>query len=458
MTTPNNTTTPQGPYTYNSEITSTSPFVEFYSLRNPTTNDVNFPIQKRWINFSTTPPSEWILEAFTNSTGQTLATWKQLSGPGSGTVLGFNVPLGTTPVFPDSSGLVTYTSSSSTVAITGSTNTINWDLPGGYSAIQRLETDDGLFETPTGTPGTITIHGAANITTSQGTAHQVNIAVSGTTDHAVQLGNASGSLSSLALVDNGVLISSVSGVPEWLPNGTPSYILTANSGAPPSWQAAPTTGFSSINMQVFTGAGTYTYTPTTNMSYCWVRMVGGGAAGGGATATAGGQYSVGGGGGGGEYAEGFFSAATIGVSQTVTIGAKGTGVSGTTGGGGGTTSLGSLISAAGGTGGDTAGAASSVTVNGGGASSGGTGGSLRVNGTDGFYGVANSTFTASGRGSDSMFGQGARGVLGAATSGGANAGSYGAGGSGGINAPSQASTTAGGNGTDGVIVILEFIV
>ena len=38
---------------------------------------------------------------------------------------------------------------------------------------------------------------------------------------------------------NGVLISSNSNVPSWLANGTAGYILTAQSGAPPSWQAAP---------------------------------------------------------------------------------------------------------------------------------------------------------------------------------------------------------------------------
>jgi hypothetical protein len=38
--------------------------------------------------------------------------------------------------------------------------------------------------------------------------------------------------------DNGVLISGTTGIPSWLANsGTPGYVLTANSGAPPSWQA-----------------------------------------------------------------------------------------------------------------------------------------------------------------------------------------------------------------------------
>jgi hypothetical protein len=37
---------------------------------------------------------------------------------------------------------------------------------------------------------------------------------------------------------NGIFISSNAGVPSWLANGTAGYVLTANSGAPPSWQAS----------------------------------------------------------------------------------------------------------------------------------------------------------------------------------------------------------------------------
>ena len=68
-----------------------------------------------------------------------------------------------------------------------------------------------------------------------------------------------------------------------------------------------------------------TYTPTTGMKYCWVRMVGGGGAGGGELPATGKMLASGGGGGSGEYAEGVYTAATIGGSQTVTIGAGGSG-------------------------------------------------------------------------------------------------------------------------------------
>ena len=58
---------------------------------------------------------------------------------------------------------------------------------------------------------------------------------------------------------NGIFISSNAGVPSWLANGTAGYVLTANSGAPPSWQAAAggITG-TTTQYDVIVGAGTNT--------------------------------------------------------------------------------------------------------------------------------------------------------------------------------------------------------
>ena len=54
-----------------------------------------------------------------------------------------------------------------------------------------------------------------------------------------------------------------------------------------------------VNLQSFTGgAGTYTYTPTTGMKYCYIEAQGAGGAGGGVTGVSG-QYAVGSGGGAG---------------------------------------------------------------------------------------------------------------------------------------------------------------
>ena len=125
-----------------------------------------------------------------------------------------------------------------------------------------------------------------------------------------------------------------------------SITITNSSGSVTIAASAGGAGFTSVVTQVFTSSGTYT--PTTGMDYCIVEVVGGGGGSGGIAATTT-SNSLSPGGGGGGYARKLFASATIGVSQTVTIGAGGTaGAAGNNNGGaGGTTSLGSLISATG---------------------------------------------------------------------------------------------------------------
>jgi hypothetical protein len=108
-----------------------------------------------------------------------------------------------------------------------------------------------------------------------------------------------------------------------------------------------TSGITSVATQIFTSSGMYT--PTAGMIYCFVEMLGGGGAGGGA-GTSPTYNSMGGGGGAGEYCRSLFTAATIGSSQTITIGAGVTGVAAATGNDGGTTSIGTLMTALGGQG------------------------------------------------------------------------------------------------------------
>ena len=149
-----------------------------------------------------------------------------------------------------------------------------------------------------------------------------------------------------------------------------------------TWAAAPTTVslapfdlldqaasgiVVSVKRQTFTSSGTYT--PNTGMLYCDVEVWGGGGGGGGCSAGA----AAGGGAGG--HAKKVISAATIGASQTVTIGAGGNsgGAAAGTGGTGGTTSFGAILSATGGVGGsgNSGGGNTSVIGGDGGVGSGG---------------------------------------------------------------------------------------
>lgn len=212
---------------------------------------------------------------------------------------------------------------------------------------------------------------------------------------------------------------------------------------------AGTAGISQVNIQTFTSNGTYT--PTVNMKYCIIELVGAGGGSGGVAATGPGKGGATGGGGGGGYARGAFSAATIGASQAVTIGAGGIRGTGNNGGStGGTTSVGALLSATGGLGSDGsaaigAGAYSEGEGNLGGAGSGGNFTALGGNGLSGW----------SIGGDLNIPGEGGGSLLGASQVGGGTA-SPGGGGSGNSIGPNTAAAS-GTTGADGICIVTEYI-
>jgi hypothetical protein len=220
-----------------------------------------------------------------------------------------------------------------------------------------------------------------------------------------------------------------------------------------------TTGaFTSTVTQVFTASGTYT--PTSGMKFCIIEVCGAGGGGGGSSTTTGSTSSSAGGGGGGGYARKTVSSATIGASQTVTVGTGGTaGVgNGANGGTGGTTSVGSIVSATGGVGALTSGAVTPPSQGGEGGSGGaGSSGDFNITGSDGFVGnnFGTNQYNQNGGMGGSSYFAGNKKAL--AANPGATGYSYGGGGSGGSN---QASTAGqnGGAGAPGIVIITEFIV
>lgn len=241
----------------------------------------------------------------------------------------------------------------------------------------------------------------------------------------------------------------------------------ANGGVYPA-------AFNVLSVQDIVATGTYT--PTTGMK--WVMVIGTGSGGGGGgsdTSAAGsGDVGVGAGGGGGETRIGFFSAATIGASQSVTVNATGTAGSatnGTGGGNGGTVVLGALLTCNGGTGGGGSGATTqdSQSTAGGAGGTGGSGGTIGIDGGDGSNGIAFSvdgtTDTSSGLGGDggpSWWGGGGRGgntasttITNAANVAGTAGKARGAGGGGGVTTNSTTGA-AGGAGKVGGFTFIEF--
>ncbi len=209
-----------------------------------------------------------------------------------------------------------------------------------------------------------------------------------------------------------------------------------------------------IAVQTFIVSGPYT--PSPGMTYIVVEGVGGGAAGGGAGGATSTYVSLGAPGTAGCYGRAFYTAAQIGTSQSVIIGAGGAPVSGGIGGNGGQTYFGSLLGLPGGIGGNTLTNQTAPTVNGNGATSAaGTGANITQ--TPGGVSSVSTAYTsnvgASGAGGTSLLGTGGYVVFINSTA--APATGFGAGG-GTVIVNASGGTLFGGAGSGGKLIITEF--
>lgn len=195
--------------------------------------------------------------------------------------------------------------------------------------------------------------------------------------------------------------------------------------------------------------------------YPWLERVkarvwGGGGGGGGATLTGAGSISGGGGGGGGAYAEGFIHESDLSSSETVTVGAGGSGGTAANGSDGGTSSFGSHAVADSGKGGITVIATHPHGTRGG---SGGDiascTGDIKLSGSNGGHIWSTSVarvFTGSG-GASGVGGGGGLGTITSSGLTGSNGDVPGGGGAGAGNAESQGTNKAGGDGGAGLVVL-----
>lgn len=430
---------PKDPADYRGIRQTVTPTVRYG--RAPTSTDTfhpktgrRYPSTQLWSDSSTN--DIWMLAAVVNN----LAQWIKISSGSSGPLVQFTVPAGTSPVLPDGDGNVTYTSSGGTITITGSANTINFDLTGGGDAIDSIAVPAGTTPVVPDENGLMTFTVGSGIVITGGTntmAFTLDGAVVGQTI----TGDSGGALSPTAGNWN------IIGAGNITTSGSGSSLTITDSG----------TSFQSINVQTFTTSGTYT--PTSGMSYCIIEVQGAGGGGGATTATAAGTVSAAAGGGGGGYARGVFDAATVGASQTVTIGAGGAGgTSGGAGSTGGTTSVGSLISGSGGEAGSNAGAFAGTAVQGG-SGGGAANGDFQIAGHAGSASLATTAAGNAGAGGASYFGS-LRKANTAQSGGGSSAGgagtNYGGGGAGALTMQSAAAQS-GGAGAGGIVVITEFV-
>lgn len=232
--------------------------------------------------------------------------------------------------------------------------------------------------------------------------------------------------------------------------------------ADPAAQRTTLSAFGKVVVRIFTSSGTYT--PTAGMLYALLECVAGGGGGGGCANSTAGNQGAAGAGGAGEYSARLATAAEIGASQAVTIGAGGSAAAAgnNNGGNGGDTSVGALCIAKGGTGGS--GAASNAGGAGGAGGVGGTG-NITIRGQPGESGIAaaiTTITTLNARGGNSPRGFGFGGTQSGVIAGNNNysgpAGvGYGAGGGGGKSG-NGAGAAAGGAGTAGICIITEYCV
>jgi hypothetical protein len=197
-----------------------------------------------------------------------------------------------------------------------------------------------------------------------------------------------------------------------------------------------------------------TWNKPADLDFVIALAIGAGGAGGGTAATAAGQQAAGAGGGGGGFSLKKIVAASLGSSETVTIGQGGAGVSGSDGSAGGTTSFGAHCSATGGGGGEAGPASGTGYFRLGGVGGLGNGGDLNVAGGDGGNsGVNNGARMQFGFGGSSHLGGGSRSAL----SGTGRPGLCpGTGGSGAAQLASAAAVN-GGDGADGIVIVWEYL-
>lgn len=439
----NNSTQANNVYPVANATTSTNTFVDFFSTRDPTVNDTNFQTQKKWLN--TTTERLWILQNFTSASNQIKANWILI---GSSSLVETLTGNSGGAVAPDAFSNINVVGDGTTVLTVGNPATNTLTISAGGS-LATTYTEDAGSAAPAG--GILNILGGFGISTV-GAGNTVTINSSGTvaTSYVEDAGSA---------IPAGNILNIIGGAGITTSGAGNTVTITATN---------PTPEVLTVNPQTFLASGIYT--PSVNMQYCIIECLAGGAGGGGGAGGVGISGSSAASGGAGGYARGVFSAATIGASKPVTIGAGGAGgaAGNNPGAAGGTSSVGALISATGGSGGNGSpfftlpiGAIQRIAIGGvGGTGIGGDFQTVGNAGGDSFLiavpGSGNMVYNYAG-GSSFFGGAGTANMTTGGNSNGLNATSFGGGGSGGVAIGIPSGGVSGGNGFQGLIYITEFI-
>lgn len=123
-----NNTLPNVVNTQSNANSSNNPFVDMFESRDPTANDIQYPIQKKWLN--TVANRQWELKGYTSTTGFLQAVWVKVGAAGDIETL-----TGDTggPVGPDSNFNINTLGTANQITVTGNpaTHTETWSLTNG---------------------------------------------------------------------------------------------------------------------------------------------------------------------------------------------------------------------------------------------------------------------------------------------------------------------------------------
>jgi hypothetical protein len=241
------------------------------------------------------------------SNGTGLPSWQTSSA--SGAVTQITTSAGTSPVGPSSGNLNVLGAGSITTI--GSTNTVTVELTGltQYNVLLGQNTTTVGLAAPTATVGVPLVSTGGSSYPAFGTA---TVGGGGTGDT---------SFTAYSVITGGTTstgaLQNVSGV------GVANQVLTSNGpGMLPSWQTI-SSSITPINVITYDTAGTYTYTPTSGMKLITVEGCGGGGSGAAVPNTSSSQVAASSGGGSGGYSKYIVTAAQVGTSQPVVVGAGG---------------------------------------------------------------------------------------------------------------------------------------
>lgn len=227
-----------------------TPVFTVFAARDPATTDNAYQPATEWQN---TVTKEFFKLAVT---GQS-ATWVPISQGPTSAVFSLTGNTGGV-VDADGSGNINVLGDGSITTV-GSTNTITAQLTGltNHAVLVGAGTTTITKVGPTATAGQVLQSAGSGADPAFSTATYPAT----TTINQVLYSSAANTVGGITAANDGVLISSNAGVPSWLANsGTAGFVLTANTGAPPSWQSigasgALTTLSDDVNATVSPNAG-----------------------------------------------------------------------------------------------------------------------------------------------------------------------------------------------------------